>query len=215
MIGKLKDLLRTAGGEWVVSFTTKVDPRLLFDEFTDKPVDIQIKKASKRKTKTANDFMWAMCTDLAKALHTTKEEVYRKALWETRDDVQAFDTLLVREDAIEAFRGIWYEKGIGWFTQVVDYAQAPGFKTVLAFHGSSTFDGRQIGIVIKWLKEEMENQELPILVSKEEEERMMASWQKAYSRERKSASSAASDSDSKNTTSLEGQQTANCPTSMG
>ena len=200
MIGKLKDLLRTAGGEWVVSFTTKADPRLLFDQFTDKDVSIEIKKASKRKTKTANDFMWAMCTDIGRAVHIPKEDVYRKALWETKDEVMAFDTLLIREDAIETFRSIWYEKGVGWFTQVIDYAQVPGFKTVLAFHGSSTFDGRQISIVIEWLKQEMANLELPILVSKEEEERMMTSWQKAYSKERRSASSAASDSDLKNTT---------------
>lgn len=190
MIGKLKEVLRTAGGEWVVSFTTKADPRLLFDQFTDKDVDIQIKKASKRKTKTANDFMWAMCTDIGKAVKIPKEEVYRKALWETREEVGAFDTLLIREDAIETFRSIWFEKGIGWFTQVIDYAQVPGFKTVLAFHGSSTFSGDQISVVIEWLKDEMRSLELPILVSKEEEERMMSSWRKAYSRERNAATSA-------------------------
>ena len=201
MIGKLKELLRTASGEWVVSFTTKVDPRLLFDQFTDKDVNIEIKRASKRRSKTANDFMWAMCTDIARAIHSSKEEVYRKALWETKDEVMAFDTLLVREDALEAFRGIWYEKGIGWFTQVIDYAQAPGFKTVLAFHGSSTFDTRQLSVVIEWLKQEMVNLELPILVSKEEEERMMAAWGRAYSRERKGASSAEESSDSKSITS--------------
>jgi len=190
MIGKLKEVLRTAGGEWVVSFTTKADPRLLFDQFTDKDVDIQIKKASKRKTKTANDFMWAMCTDIGKAVKIPKEEVYRKALWETREEVGAFDTLLIREDAIETFRSIWFEKGIGWFTQVIDYAQVPGFKTVLAFHGSSTFSGDQISVVIEWLKDEMRSLELPILVSKEEEERMMSSWRKAYSRETNAAISA-------------------------
>lgn len=191
MIGKLKEVLRTAGGEWVVSFTTKADPRLLFDQFTDKDVDIQIKKASKRKTKTANDFMWAMCTDIGKAVKIPKEEVYRKALWETKDEVQAFDTLLIRGDAIDTFRGIWNEKGIGWFTQVVDYAPTPGFKTLIAFHGSSTFSGDQISVVIEWLKDEMRALELPILVSNEEEERMMSSWRRAYSRETKVAATSA------------------------
>ena len=61
MIGKLKELLRLSGGEWLVSFTTRADPRLIFDKLHDKEVDVDIKRAYKRLSKTANDFMWAMC----------------------------------------------------------------------------------------------------------------------------------------------------------
>ena len=214
MIGKLKELLRTASGEWVVSFTTRVDPRELFDEFTDKDVDIDIRKASKRRSKTANDFCWAMCTDIAKAIRSTKEEVYRKALWDTRDQIQAYDTLQIRADAVDFFRKGWSHHGIGWFTEVIDYSTSPGYKTVFAFHGSSTFSTSQMHILLESLKQDMVNMNLPILVSKEEEERMMKAWGKAYYRERKSASSAEESSDLKNTTSSEESQTGNSLTNM-
>lgn len=207
MIGKLKDLLRNAGGEWVVSFTTRVDPRELFDQFGDKNVNIDITKASKKRSKTANDFMWAMCTDIAKAIKSTKEEVYRKALWDTKDQIQAFTRLDMRAEAIDFFRRSWSQHGTGWFTEVIDYSMYPGCKTVLAFSGSSTFSSEQMSILIDSLKQDMVNMNLPILVSKEEEERMMAAWGKAYSRERKDASSAEEKQDLKSTTSLEESQT--------
>ena len=189
MIGRLKDLLRTASGEWVVSFTTKADPRELFDQLTDKDVSIEIKKASKRRSKTANDFMWAMCGDLAKANRITKEEVYQRALWETRDQIQAFDTLHIRADAIDFFRRGWSHHGIGWFTEVIDYSPYDGCKVVMAFHGSSTFTSEQMSILCDYLKQDMSSCGLMIPLSEDEEERLMSAWGKAYSKRNESASS--------------------------
>ena len=124
MIGKLKDLMRLAGGEWIVSFTTRDDPRKMFDQFTGKDVNIDIKKASKARTKTANDFCWALCTDIGNAMRppVPKEEVYRKAI----SEVGRFELMHMQADAIPTFRDIWERRGIGWFTQVVDYSQIPG-----------------------------------------------------------------------------------------
>lgn len=191
MIGKLKDLLRTAGGEWVVSFTTKADPRLVFDKFKDDDVNVEIKKYFPHRSKSANDFMWAMCTDIGNAIYPSipKEEVYRKALWEKRDEIGAFDTLHLRTEAIPTFRRIWEQRGTGWFTEVVDYSQIPGCKVVLAFRGSSTFDTRQMNVILQSLKEDMMNMGIPIPFSQEEEERVMAQWGKAYSRQNESATS--------------------------
>ena len=191
MIGKLKELLRTAGGEWVVSFTTKADPRELFDNFQDRDVSIEIKKASKHRSKTANDFCWAMCSDIAKAIKPpiTKEEVYRRAI----KDVGKFETLHIREEAVETFRSIWFERGIGWFSEVVDYSAAPGCKVVFAYYGSSTYDTEEMSRLIDYLKQDMENMGLPSPVSKEEEERMMAAWGRAFSRRKTAASSAESE----------------------
>ena len=79
MIGKLKELMRLAGGEWLVSFTTRADPVRLFDSLKDEEISVEIKKNSQPRSKTANDFMWAMCTDIGKALRppVPKDDVYR------------------------------------------------------------------------------------------------------------------------------------------
>ena len=184
MIGRLKDLLRTASGEWVVSFTTKADPRELFDSLTDKDVNVEIKKASKRRSKTANDFCWAMCTDIGNALRIPKEEVYRKAIAE----VGKFETMHMRAEAIDTFRSIWSQRGIGWFTEVVDYSPITGCKVVFAYYGSSTYDTVEMSRLCDYLKQDMTNMGLPIPVSKDEEERMLAAWGRAYSKRNESAS---------------------------
>lgn len=185
MIGRLKDLLRTASGEWVVSFTTRADPRELFNEFTDKDVSVEIKKASKRRSKTANDFCWAMCTDIGNAMRIPKEEVYRKAI----SEVGKFETMHMRAEAIDTFRQIWSQRGIGWFTEVVDYSPITGCKVVFAYYGSSTYDTVEMSRLIDFLKQDMESLNLHIPVSKEEEERLITAWGKAYSKRNESASS--------------------------
>lgn len=188
MIGRLKDLLRTQGGEWLVSFTTKSDPRDVFDAFADKDVSIEIKKASKRRSKTANDFCWAMCSDIGNALHPPipKEEVYRKAIKE----VGKYETMHMRAEAIPTFRDIWAKRGIGWFTEVVDYSPLYGCKTVFAYYGSSTYTSEEMSRLIEDLKQDMENMNLPIPVSKDEEERLLAQWGKALCKRTMSAISA-------------------------
>lgn len=187
MIGKLKDLFRTQGGEWVVSFTTRADPREIFDQFTGKDVSIEIKKASKRRSKTANDFCWAMCTDIGNALKPPipKEEVYRRAI----KDVGRFDTLHIRAEAVDTFRRIWSEHGTGWFTEVVDYSPVPGAKAVFAYYGTSTYTQQEMSRVLDYLRQDMDNMGLAIPVSKEEEERLLSQWGKALCRKNGSASS--------------------------
>ena len=181
MIGRLKEILRTAGGEWVCSFTTRADPREIYDTFTDKDVSIEIKRASKARSKTANDFCWAMCTDIGNALRIPKEEVYRKAI----SEVGKFETIHMRAEAIDTFRNIWSQRGIGWFTEVVDYSPIIGCKLVFAYYGSSTYDTVEMSRLIDYLKQDMVNMGLPIPVSKEEEERLIRTWGKKVSRSSK------------------------------
>ena len=56
MIGKLKELMRLASGEWVVSFTTRDDPGTMYDDLKDVAVRVDIKKASKHRSLSANNF---------------------------------------------------------------------------------------------------------------------------------------------------------------
>jgi hypothetical protein len=175
MIGRLKELMHLSGGEWVVSFTTGEDPRKMFDQMKDKPVKVEIKKPTKARTKTMNDFCWAMCTDIGNAIRppVPKEEVYRHAI----RDVGEYEPLPIREDVVETFRQRWESKGIGWFVDVIDDAKFPGYKKVFAYYGSSTYDTVAMSRLIDYLKQDMENMGLQIPISKEEEERLRSEWE--------------------------------------
>jgi hypothetical protein len=175
MIGKLKDLLRLAGGEWVVSFTTRSDPRELFDSLKDSEVSVEVKKSSQPRSKSANDFMWAMCTDIGKALRppVPKDEIYRKAI----RDVGEYEPLPIKAEAVETFQERWASKGTGWFADVVDDSKLKGYKLVFAYYGSSTYTADEMSRVLDYLRQDMESMGLPIPLSKDEEARIMERWQ--------------------------------------
>lgn len=175
MIGKLKDLLRLAGGEWVVSFTTRSDPRELFDSLKDSEVSVEMKKSSQPRSKSANDFMWAMCTDIGKALRppVPKEEIYRQAI----RDVGEYEPLPIKAEAVETFQERWASKGTGWFADVVDDSKLKGYKLVFAYYGSSTYTADEMSRVLDYLRQDMESMGLPIPLSKDEEARVMERWQ--------------------------------------
>ena len=189
MIGKLKDLMRLAGGEWVVTFTTRSDPRRLFDSLKDAEINVEIKKAGQPRSKSANDFMWAMCTDIGKALRPPlpKEMVYRQAI----RDVGEYAPLPIREDAVETFCERWGSKGVGWFAEIVDDSKLKGYKLVFAYYGTSTYSSAELSRVIEYLKQDMDNLGLPIPLSKDDEARVLERWEKAYCKKTGDALSAA------------------------
>ena len=189
MIAKLKEQIRLAGGEWLVSFVTKDDPRLLLGSLIGQEITVEMKKASKGRSKTANDFMWALCTDIGNAMSPPlpKEMVYRQAI----RDVGEYQPLPIRADAVETFQERWASKGTGWFAEVVDDSKLKGYKLVFAYYGTSTYTVEEMSRLLDYLKQDAENMGLVIPLSAEEEKRLLARWGKASCSKTSDALSAA------------------------
>ena len=175
MNGRLKDMVKSRSGEWIISFSTPEDFSAAFDELADKEVTVEIKQAHRKRSKTANDFCWALCTDIGKAIKPPipKEEVYRKAI----RDVGEYEPLPIREDAVETFQNRWQAKGTGWFADVIDDSKLPGYKLVFAYYGSSTYDTASMGRLLDYLVQDAMNMGLKIPTSKEQE-KMIMQWDK-------------------------------------
>lgn len=173
MIGKLRDMSRSRDGEWIISFSTPEDFREEFDKLAEGEVKVEIKKYFRQRSKTANDFCWALCTDIGNAFipPMTKEEIYRKAI----RDVGEYEPLPIRNDAVETFQNRWKTKGVGWFAEVIDDSKLPGYKLVFAYYGSSTYDTATMSRLIDYLVQDAKNMGLPIPTSKEQEE-MLNAW---------------------------------------
>lgn len=174
MIGRLTGLQRLFGGEWVLSFATKGDADAVYEKLKDHDVSIEIKKHNPGRSKDANAFCWALCTDIGNAIRppVPKEEVYRKAIRE----VGEYEPLPIREDAVETFKRRWASHGIGWFAEVVDNSKLKGYKLVFAYYGSSTYDTAAMSRLIDYLVDDAKQMGLPIPASKEQEE-MLSAWQ--------------------------------------
>jgi hypothetical protein len=188
MKGFLKEFLWLSGDEWLVSFTTRENPGKLFDKLRGKEVSVDVKEASKLRSLDANAFCWALCSDIGKAITPPidKEDVYRKAI----RAVGVYTPVTVICWDVETIKSRWSSHGVGWFVDVVDDAGI-GKKLIHLYYGSSTYSVSEMRLLLDWLIDEAEQMEIPIPISREEEERLLTQWGKALSRKSKPVTSAA------------------------
>jgi hypothetical protein len=69
-----------------------------------------------------------------------KEDIYRRAIRE----VGSYTPFPIKEDAVDRFSEIWKSKGVGWFIDIVDDSKLDGYKLIFAYHGSSSYDVKEM-----------------------------------------------------------------------
>ena len=175
MIAKLKDLLRGRDGEWILSLSTPVDPRELFDRLHDKEIDVDIKQHRAKRSLDANNFAWVLIDKIAAEMHLKKTEVYLKEIKE----IGGISTCVaVREDFVDSYIEAWKNGHIGRDAWVVPSREdKPGWKVVKVRLGSSDFDTMQMHTLISNLIMEAESIGIPT-ISEEEERKMIGDWGK-------------------------------------
>ena len=175
MTGKLREIIPLAGGEWIVSFVTRNNPGALFDSLKGKDVDVEIKKASQGRSRDANAFCWALCGEIGKALKPpqTKEDVYRMAI----KAVGVYTPVNLYLWDVPTVIKRWSSHGTGWIAEIVDDA-GTGKKLVHLYYGSSTYSVDEMRVLLEWLTDQCSQMELPIPLSKKEEEDLLERWGK-------------------------------------
>lgn len=175
MTGRLRDLTVNRDGTQNVTFTVPDDFTKTFDALKDVPVSIEIKKASKGRSRDANAFCWALCSDIGKAMTPplSKEEVYRSAI----KSVGVFTPVTVIKWDIKTIRERWESHGVGWFMEVVDDSGV-GKALVNLYYGSSTYTVDEMRLLLDWLVDVAEQMEIPIPLSKAEEQELLERWGK-------------------------------------
>ena len=174
MIGKLKERMRLAGGEWLVSFTTRDDPGQMFDDLKEVPVKVEIKKASKHRSLSANNYAWVLIDKIAEVTGKTVTEVYQNAI---REIGGVSDYYGMKEQAYDSFCEIWTKGHLGRQVEIIPGSAKPGWINVRAWKGSSDFDSAQMARLIDSLIQDAEAQGIPT-VPDEEVERMVSRWGK-------------------------------------
>ena len=175
MIGKLKDLLPLQGGEWLVSFTTRDDPGQIFDDLKGVAVKVEVKKASKHRSLSANNYAWVLIDKIAEVTGKTVTEVYQNAIREIGGVSEYYG---MKEAAYESFCEIWTKDHLGRQVEIIPGSAKPGWINVRAWKGSSDFDSAQMARLIDSLIQDAEAQGIPT-VPDEEVERMVSRWGKS------------------------------------
>ncbi len=175
MKGRLRDLTVNRDGTQNVTITVDADCTALFDSLKDQQVTVEIKKAARGRSKDANSFCWALCDDIGKAMTppVDRVDIYRRAI----KAVGVYTPVIVVVWDIDTIRRRWESHRTGWFVEIADDAGA-GKKMLHLFYGSSTYTVDEMRVLIDWLVDQARQMELPIPLSKADQERMLERWGK-------------------------------------
>lgn len=102
----------------------------------------------RKKSLTANAYMWQLCEKIAVKIDVTKEDVYKKAIRE----VGSFtDGVFSKTDA-EDVQKSWSLNGIGWFAE--QHGTFGDMVAVRLYQGSHIYDGDQMRRLIDYVVDE-------------------------------------------------------------
>lgn len=116
--------------------------------------ELVLQKRKKKRSLSANAYMWTLCGEIAKKVNSTKEDVYRRAIYR----VGVSDILTIPSKAVERQKQAWEKNGIGW---VLDILSDDGVTAdVVYYYGSSTYTGSEMARLIDWIVDEAKELEI-------------------------------------------------------
>ena len=129
-----------------------------------------IKENKRKRSLDANSYCWVLCQLLAEKLGIAKEEVYREHIKE----VGPFEVVPVKNEAVKRFIEAWGHNGLGWVCETTT-SKLDGYTNVFTYYGSSTYNTKEMSLLINNLIQDCEEQDIPTL-REEELEEMIGRW---------------------------------------
>ena len=128
---------------------------------------VKVEKTKTKRSLDANAYAWALISKLAKKLHTTNIEVYRRII----ADTGAYTVIPIKEAHLNAWRNIWSAKGLGWICEDIGACKNTiGYVNTVCFHGSSAYDTKEMSHFIDLVIQECKQQGIETLTPQEIEQ---------------------------------------------
>lgn len=147
------------------------DALKIIEKLQKDKVSVEIKKYYKNRSLDANAYCWVICDLIAKSIGNgmTKETVYKDAI----AHVGTFESMIIAEKAYENFKRVWQKQGLGFVIREV--SRKDKCVKFQAYYGSSTYNTKEMSILIDFLINECNNLEIETK-SKEEIESLLKAW---------------------------------------
>jgi hypothetical protein len=113
-----------------------------------KAYDLTVKEHRKKRSLDANAYAWVLINKVADALRLTPKEVYRMAI---QDIAGNHEILPIKTEAADKFKEVWEAQGLGWPCIDIGRSKIDGYRNMKAYYGSSTYDTRQMSLLIDHL----------------------------------------------------------------
>ena len=135
-------------GGWLMVKPEKADlgkAMALVRKHKSKLYNLEVKEYRKKRSLDANAYAWVLIHKLSEATRLTPVEVYREAI---RNVGNNFTPMCVREQDAELLKKNWSSHGLGWLCEDLSLSQVPGCVNIACYHGSSTYDTKQMSQLI-------------------------------------------------------------------
>ena len=133
---------------------------------------LTIKEYRKKRSLDSNAYAWVLIGKLAEAMRLTPTEVYINAIQNIGGN---YEVIPIREDAADKFAEVWKKNGLGWPCIDMGPSKIPGYRNLRAYYGSSTYDTRQMSLLIDSLVQDCKALDIETL-SEEKLSAMMEVW---------------------------------------
>lgn len=111
----------------------------------DKDYELTIGKVKQQRSNDANRYFWELVGKLSAKVNIPPEEIYRTFI---KDVGGNYEVIPIREDAVDTWIKNWKSKGIGWQCDIIGDSKLRGYKNVICYYGSSTYDTKQMARLI-------------------------------------------------------------------
>lgn len=122
----------------------------LLEQARDK--QFELKEYKSKRSLDSNAYCWVLCDEIAKELSKdetiiTKEKIYQDGILQ----IGTFEPMIIEEKAFENFKRIWQRQGLGFLVQEV--SRKDKCVKVHCYYGSSTYDSKEMSLLINLLVE--------------------------------------------------------------
>ena len=119
--------------------------KMLVDELNGKEkLSIEVKPYREKRSLDANAYFWVLANKLSGKIGVPSIQIYR-------DLIQGIggnnEVVCVKSEAVEKLCEGWRKNGIGWVTETFP-SKIEGCTNVILYYGSSTYDKKQMGILV-------------------------------------------------------------------
>lgn len=111
----------------------------------DRLYDLEIKEHRAKRSLDANAYCWVLINKIADVLRITPKEIYRQAIQNVGGN---YEVIPIKEEAADKFKEIWEAQGLGWPCVDMGKSKLGGYRNLRAYYGSSTYDTRQMSVLI-------------------------------------------------------------------
>ena len=121
------------------------EARALFQNLKEcEKLKLKVDQYRQKRSLNANSYFWVLADKLAVKLGIPKEKIYRDAI---RNIGGNSETVCVRNQAVKKLCDSWSQHGIGWQTDTMP-SKIEGCTNVVLYYGSSTYDTKQMTLLI-------------------------------------------------------------------